>query len=77
MSDHAWMLGHPINLRLCQGSTAPLAKLSAPGAISVATSVHAVWQLRVTLADLRADAPAATELECALKGGRPLTCTIA
>jgi hypothetical protein len=55
-----------------QGSSAPLAKLSAPGAISAETSVHAVEEPGLPLENLRADAPGAAELQCALKGGRPL-----
>jgi hypothetical protein len=46
--------------------------LTAPAAISATTSVHAAESPVLPLKNLRADAPGATELQCALKGGRPL-----
>jgi hypothetical protein len=57
---------------LDQGSTAPFAFLSAPGASSGQTSVRAVEEPWLPLGNLSADAPGAAELQCALKGGKPL-----
>jgi hypothetical protein len=42
-----------------QGPSTPFANLSAPAAIFVTTSVHAVEQLGVPLVNLSADAPGA------------------
>jgi hypothetical protein len=55
-----------------QGSSAPYAFLSAPGAIFVQASVHAVEEPWLPLQNLSAHAPGAAELQCALKGGGPL-----
>jgi hypothetical protein len=55
-----------------QGSTAPLPNLSALVATSVTPSMHAVEEPGLPLENFRADAPGSAELECALKGGRPL-----
>jgi hypothetical protein len=55
-----------------QGSSDPFAFLSAPGAISGQTSVHAVEEPWLPLGNLSADAPGASELQCALTGGKPL-----
>jgi hypothetical protein len=55
-----------------QGSSAPFAFLSAPGASSAQTSVHAVEEPWLPLENLSALDPGAPELQCALKGGRPL-----
>jgi hypothetical protein len=49
-----------------------MADLSTPGAISVTPPVQTVEQARLPLENLRADAPGAAEVQCALKGGRPL-----
>jgi hypothetical protein len=40
--------------------------------MSVTTSVHAVESPGLPPENLRADAPGTAELQCALKGGRPL-----
>jgi hypothetical protein len=56
----------------CQGSSAPFAFLSAPGASSGQTSVHAVGEPWLPFEKLSADDPGAAKPQCALKGGRHL-----
>jgi hypothetical protein len=60
------------NSRHSQGSTAPVANLSAPGGVSIRTPVHVVEEPGLQLDNLSADAQWAAKLQCALKGGRPL-----
>jgi hypothetical protein len=55
-----------------RGLPPPLHFLSAPGASSGQTSVHAVEEPWLPLENLSANAPGAAGPQCALKGGRPL-----
>jgi hypothetical protein len=57
---------------LKQGTSAPLKNLSAPAAISVVISVHAVEQPGLPLENPSANATEGAKLECALRGGRTL-----
>jgi hypothetical protein len=62
-------------LVLNQGSSCPFAFLSAPGASSGQTSVHAVEEPWLPLQNLSAGAPGAAEPQCALTGGKSLVLT--
>jgi hypothetical protein len=55
-----------------QGPSAPFPNLSAPDAISVTTSVHAVEGPALPLKNPSADVPGAAKPQSALKGGTPL-----
>jgi hypothetical protein len=71
MRGCVWVVDKRFSTTL-QGPSALLANLCAPPAISATTSVHAVEQPGLPLENLSAYAPGAANLQCALKGGRPL-----